>query len=181
MERKSRRKSGILPISAALDRPGMFLATKVLTGFGEAVQRFDDLGTGVRLTDMIEPRGEAPRIEIEYVHARANPAATDEFDAALAEARARGAKRAAEILTAPETLSADGFAEMIACRAIRAASSASGTKSTALAPRLVLAQGRDDLLFPKTCCVSSVRPSLRPDSNSPLRKISVTDHQWQIN
>jgi hypothetical protein len=91
----------------------MFLATKVLTGFGEAVQRFDDLGTGVRLTDMIEPRGEAPRIEIECVHARANPAATDEFDAALAEARARGAKRAAEILTAPETLSADGFAEMI--------------------------------------------------------------------
>jgi hypothetical protein len=86
---------------------------KVLTGFGEAVQRSEDLGAGVRLTVVIGPRGEAPTIEIEEVHARANPATTDQFDAALAEARARGVQRAAEILTSPEMLSADGFAEMI--------------------------------------------------------------------
>ena len=86
---------------------------KVLTGFGEAVQKSEDLGAGVRLTVVIEPRGDAPTIEIEEMQTRANSSARDEFDAALAEAQARGAQRAAEILTAPEMLSADGFAELI--------------------------------------------------------------------
>jgi hypothetical protein len=42
-----------------------------------------------------------------------NPGVTDEFDAALREARQRGAQRAAEILAAPEMLPAEGFAKMI--------------------------------------------------------------------
>jgi len=84
---------------------------QVLAGFGEAVQRSEALGTSVRLTVMIEPSNASPKIEIEAV--RAGTSATDAFDATLAEARARGVQRAAEILAAPEMLSADKFAAMI--------------------------------------------------------------------
>jgi len=53
---------------------------------------------------------------------------TDEFDAAFAEARTR-CQRAAELLTAPEMLSADASRDDCVSRE-RSASSASGMKSS---------------------------------------------------
>ncbi len=82
----------------------------VLTQFGEAVRRSEDLGAGVRFTVVIEPRDQAARIEIEEL-AQTQPA--DDFDLALAEARERGEARAAEILASPDMLSADAFGAMI--------------------------------------------------------------------
>ncbi|MGB8842761.1 MAG: hypothetical protein WCC64_17030 [Aliidongia sp.] len=85
----------------------------VLTGFGEAIQRSEELDTGVRLTVVIQPHQEAATVEIDTVHAPESSGAMDAFEVALAEARVRGGKRAAEILTSAEMLSADAFADMI--------------------------------------------------------------------
>jgi len=72
-----------------------------------AVRQAEDTQRPVKLTITVQPDRTSPTIDVE-----AAPD-TDELDLALAEARSRGAARAAEILTGPDMLSADEFARLI--------------------------------------------------------------------
>lgn len=84
-------------------------ARGLLTGFGKAVRRAEQSGRAVRLTVVIEPGRGTPRIAVEDLA----EAPADDLDEALREAKVRGAKRAAEILVAPDMLSGDQFAAAI--------------------------------------------------------------------
>ena len=85
-------------------------AKGLLTGFGKAVHRAEQSGRAVRLTVLVEPGKPVSKVAVEdAVEQRPR----DELDEALTEARQRGAKRAAEILQAPDMLSADQFAAAI--------------------------------------------------------------------
>lgn len=84
-------------------------ATKgLLTGWGEAMGRAERSGRSVRMTVIVDPRGNAPEIEVEDVEET-----KDDLDIALSEARARGAVKVADILNAKDMLTADQFAELI--------------------------------------------------------------------
>ncbi|SMF52358.1 Protein of unknown function [Tistlia consotensis] len=80
----------------------------VLDGVGRAVRQAEDTRRPVKLTILVQPDRTAPTVDVE-----AAPLQGDELDQALAEARARGAARAAEILAGPDMLSADDFARLI--------------------------------------------------------------------
>jgi hypothetical protein len=60
------------------------------------------------MTVIVDPRGNAPEIEVEDVEET-----KDDLDIALSEARARGAVKVADILNAKDMLTADQFAELI--------------------------------------------------------------------
>ena len=85
-------------------------AKGLLTGFGKAVHRAEQSGRAVRLTMLVEPGKPISKVAVEDA---AEQGPRDELDEALTEARQRGAKRAAEILRAPDMLSADQFATAI--------------------------------------------------------------------
>ncbi len=75
-------------------------------------------GRETHLVIELTPRGASPDVDLVGVRAitepgRGKPGATDALDAALAEARARGEQRVAEILTGPEMLSAEAFSRYI--------------------------------------------------------------------
>ena len=80
----------------------------VLDGVGRAVRQAEDTQRPVKLTILVQPDRTAPTVDVE-----AAPPEGDDLDLALAEARARGAARAAEILAGPDMLSADEFARLI--------------------------------------------------------------------
>ncbi|WP_234729983.1 antitoxin Xre/MbcA/ParS toxin-binding domain-containing protein [Acidocella facilis] len=80
----------------------------VLDGVGRAVRQAEDTQRPVKLTIMVQPDRSAPTVDVETM-----AAASDDLDLALAEARTRGAARASEILSSPDMLSADGFAQLI--------------------------------------------------------------------
>jgi hypothetical protein len=88
---------------------------RVLAGLGEALGRAAASGRPARLTVVVEPRRAEPRVAVEDLPTREVGAAVggDELDAALAEARACGARRAAEVLAGPGMLGADAFAALI--------------------------------------------------------------------
>lgn len=77
----------------------------VLAGMGRAARQAEDTQRPVKLTIMVQPDRTAPTVDVE--------AGADDLDIALAEARTRGAARAAEILTGRDMLSADDFARLI--------------------------------------------------------------------
>jgi len=85
---------------------------ELLNGFGEAVQRSKDRRLGVRMVVMIDPQRRVPKVEIEDID-HSSQVTTEDFNSALAEARERGANRAAEILARSDMLSADAFARFI--------------------------------------------------------------------
>lgn len=85
-------------------------AKGLLTGFGKAVHRAEQSGRAVRLTVLVEPGKPVSKVAVEDA---VDQRPRDELDEALTEARQRGAKRAAEILRAPDMLSADQFATAI--------------------------------------------------------------------
>lgn len=72
-------------------------------------------GGNMRLTVDIDPHGKlSPKIvKIVRVRSAASPTAKDQFDTELAQALARGERRAVEILAAPDMLSAAAFARAI--------------------------------------------------------------------
>lgn len=75
---------------------------------GKAIGRAEQSGRSVRMTVIVDPRGNGPEIEVENVEE-----AKDELDIALVEARARGAAKVADTLNAGDMLTADQFAELI--------------------------------------------------------------------
>lgn len=80
----------------------------VLDGIGRAVRQAEATQRPVKLTILVQPDRTAPTVDVE------GPSADgDDLDQAIAEARVRGAARAAEILASPEMLSADDFARLI--------------------------------------------------------------------
>ena len=91
---------------------GLGALKELLNGFGEAVQRSKDRHSGVRMVVVIDPQRRVPKVKIEDVD-HSNQVTTEDFNSALAEARERGANRAAEILTRSDMLSADSFASFI--------------------------------------------------------------------
>ena len=97
--------------NAVAAHPGTVKA--MLTRFGEALQRSEDRGAGVRMTIVIDPAGSNPRVEIDDIPRQGLPTAPDDLDAAMSDAMARGAQRAAAILAGPDMLSADAFAQLI--------------------------------------------------------------------
>lgn len=94
-------------MSDVLSRKGG--ATGLLESFGKAVRDAKRSGRPMRITAVIDPDRDLAEVAVEPV--REQPA--DDLDAALGEARARGAVRAAEILSGPEMLTADEFAAAI--------------------------------------------------------------------
>ena len=84
---------------------------RAIAGLGKAAKLSQRLAAPVRMTAVFDPHRRAPQVSIEPV--TVEPAAAGDLELALAEARERGAKRAAEILAAPEMLSADAFARLI--------------------------------------------------------------------
>ena len=106
---------GAAEISLAPDVFGEIVGRKgtakgLLTGFGKAVNRAERSGRAVRLTVLVEPGKPVSKVAVEDAVEQRPP---DELDEALIEARQRGAKRAADILRAPDMLSADQFATAI--------------------------------------------------------------------
>lgn len=79
----------------------------VLAGMGRAVRQAEDTQRPVKLTILVRPDRTAPTVDVEAA------AGADDLDLALAEARTRGAARAADILSGPDMLSADAFARLI--------------------------------------------------------------------
>lgn len=93
---------------------------RVLAGLGEALGRAAATGRPTRLTVVVGPRRAEPEVAVEDLLPADEDAgrggvgdAGDELDAALAEARGRGARRAAEVLAGPGMLGADAFAALI--------------------------------------------------------------------
>lgn len=80
----------------------------VLAGMDRAVRQAEDTQRPVKLTITVQPDRTAPTIDVETP-----PPMADDLELALAEARTRGAARAAQILTSPDMLSADAFADLI--------------------------------------------------------------------
>lgn len=80
-------------------------AARVLSGVSEAVKRAKTTGELVRVTYVIRPTQDAPEIELE----QPSSDGADAFDEALKAAKLRGIAKVAEILKAPEMLSADEF------------------------------------------------------------------------
>ena len=108
-------RAGAAEISLVPDVFGEIVGRKrtakgLLTGFGKAIHRAERSGRAVRLTMLVEPGKPDSKVAVEDVAERLPQ---DELNEALVEARQRGAKRAAEILQAPDMLSADQFATAI--------------------------------------------------------------------
>ncbi len=81
----------------------------VLSGFANALKRAERTGRSVRMTVLVDPAAEAPRIAVEDLP----PPKVDALDTALAAARQRGSARVSEILNGADMLSADAFADEI--------------------------------------------------------------------
>ncbi|MEO8926259.1 MAG: hypothetical protein ABI306_03765 [Caulobacteraceae bacterium] len=106
------RKRGVMAprdVAPELDDPRVRPAAMkpVLAGMGRAIRQARDTQRPVRLTITVRPDRTAPTVDVEAT------AVGDDLDDAIAEARTRGAARAAEILASPEMLSADDFARLI--------------------------------------------------------------------
>jgi hypothetical protein len=89
------------------------LVGRLIKTYGAALERSRRTGLPVRVTIDVEPQG-ASKITVgdpETVLVR--PAAGTRLDRALATARERGRHRVAEILSGPDMLSADQFADLI--------------------------------------------------------------------
>lgn len=84
-------------------------ATGLLKGFGKAVRDAKRSGRPMRMIVVVDPERDSSQVEVEAVQEQA----ADDLDAALDEARTRGATRAAEILSGPDMLTADEFAAVI--------------------------------------------------------------------
>jgi hypothetical protein len=84
-------------------------ATGLLKSYSKAIRDAKRSGRPVRITALVDPERDVADVAVEPV--RDQP--SDELDAALAEARARGATRAVEILSGPDMLTADEFATAI--------------------------------------------------------------------
>ena len=79
---------------------------KLLTNYATAVSRAENLGKPVDMTITVRPGKATPTVTSE-------PAGGDDLDQALADARARGKLRVAEILRLPEMATARELGEMI--------------------------------------------------------------------
>lgn len=84
-------------------------ATGLLESYSKAIRKAKRFGRPVRITALVDPDRDVADVAVEPVQEQR----TDGLDAALAEARARGATRAAEILNGPDMLTADEFAAAI--------------------------------------------------------------------
>ncbi|MEC5383863.1 hypothetical protein VSX64_24395 [Aurantimonas sp. C2-6-R+9] len=84
-------------------------ATGLLNGFGKAVRDAKQSGRPKRMTILVDPERDSCEVEVEAVQEQP----VDDLAAALDEAKARGATRAAEILNGPDMLTADEFAAAI--------------------------------------------------------------------
>src|SRR4051794_32281141 len=87
----------------------------LIESYGAALERSRRSGRQVRFVVDVAPQGAATITPLEAPQPAEAPetAPTDDLEAALAAARARGQSRVAEILRGPDMLSADAFAELI--------------------------------------------------------------------
>jgi len=84
----------------------------LMEALGEGMDASRKNGRATRFLVVVDAKGQ-PSIEPEGPSAQAGPASDDDLDIALAAARERGRRRAADILTGEDMLSADAFAELL--------------------------------------------------------------------